>query len=165
MLNSDFTSAFDIQHSALCSSFADRHREVGRRAAAEDSQRHAASDAVGVEQREQVVDGSNCLLIEVVGETRTLAEARKLTGIADAWLIAAEAREEEEVQGREHLTPRELEVLELLAQGLPNKAIAARLGISDQTVKFHVAAICGKLGAANRTDAARRALRLGVISL
>ena len=56
-------------------------------------------------------------------------------------------------------------MLELLAQGLPNKGIAARLGISDQTVKFHVAAICGKLGAANRTDAARRALRLGVISL
>ena len=86
---------------------------------------------------------------------------------ADAWLVAAGTHEdeEEELEGREHLTPRELEVLELLAQGLPNKAIAARLGISDQTVKFHVAAICGKLGAANRTDAARRALRLGVISL
>jgi DNA-binding NarL/FixJ family response regulator len=105
--------------------------------------------------------------LEVVGETRTLAEARKLTVIADAWLVAAGSHEdeEEELEGREHLTPRELEVLELLAQGLPNKGIAARLGISDQTVKFHVAAICGKLGAANRTDAARRALRLGVISL
>jgi len=105
--------------------------------------------------------------LEVVGETRTLAEARKLTVIADAWLVAADTHEdeEEELGGREHLTPRELEVLELLAQGLPNKGIAARLGISDQTVKFHVAAICGKLGAANRTDAARRALRLGVISL
>jgi len=105
--------------------------------------------------------------LEVVGETRTLAEARKLTVIADAWLVAAGSHEdeEEELEGREHLTPRELEVLELLAQGLPNKGIAARLGISDQTVKFHVAAICGKLGAANRTDAVRRALRLGVISL
>jgi DNA-binding NarL/FixJ family response regulator len=105
--------------------------------------------------------------LEVVGETRTLAEARKLTVIADAWLVAAGSHgdEEEELEGREHLTPRELEVLELLAQGLPNKGIAAQLGISDQTVKFHVAAICGKLGAANRTDAARRALRLGVISL
>ena len=48
-------------------------------------------------------------------------------------------------------------MLELLAEGLPNKAIAARLGISDQTVKFHVASIAGKLGAANRTDAVRRA--------
>ncbi|MGH9331753.1 MAG: helix-turn-helix domain-containing protein, partial [Vicinamibacterales bacterium] len=56
-------------------------------------------------------------------------------------------------------------VLDLLAQGLPNKSIAARLAISDQTVKFHVASICGKLGAANRTDAVRRAVRSGLISL
>ena len=65
----------------------------------------------------------------------------------------------------EALTPREVQVLELLAEGLPNKAIAARLGISDQTVKFHVSAICGKLGAANRTDAVRRAVRRGLITL
>jgi DNA-binding NarL/FixJ family response regulator len=65
----------------------------------------------------------------------------------------------------EALTQREIQVLELLAEGLPNKAIAGRLGISDQTVKFHVAAICGKLGAANRTDAVRRAIRRGLVSL
>ena len=65
----------------------------------------------------------------------------------------------------ENLTERELDVVELLAQGLPNKAIAARLGISDQTVKFHVASIYGKLGATNRTDAARRALKAGVIPM
>ena len=65
----------------------------------------------------------------------------------------------------EPLTPREVEVVELLAEGLSNKAIAARLGISDQTVKFHVASISGKLGAANRTDAVRRAVRRGLISL
>ena len=56
-------------------------------------------------------------------------------------------------------------MLELLAEGLPNKAIAGRLGISDQTVKFHVAALSGKLGAANRTDAVRRAVRRGLIAL
>jgi DNA-binding NarL/FixJ family response regulator len=56
-------------------------------------------------------------------------------------------------------------VLELLAEGLPNKAIAARLQISDQTVKFHVASIAGKLGAANRTDVVRRAVRRGLIAL
>jgi DNA-binding NarL/FixJ family response regulator len=65
----------------------------------------------------------------------------------------------------ERLTGREIEVIELMAEGLTNKAIAARLGISDQTVKFHVASICGKLGAANRTDAVRRALRRGLVSL
>ena len=65
----------------------------------------------------------------------------------------------------EALTPREHDVLSLVAEGLPNKAIAAALGISDQTVKFHVAAIIGKLGAANRTDAVRRAVRLGLVAL
>ena len=65
----------------------------------------------------------------------------------------------------EPLTPREVQVLELLAEGLPNKAIAARLRISDQTVKFHVSAISGKLGAKNRTDAVRRAVRRGLITL
>ena len=59
---------------------------------------------------------------------------------------------------REPLTAREVQVLELLAEGLSNKAVAARLGISDQTVKFHVASLSGKLGAANRTDAVRRAV-------
>jgi DNA-binding NarL/FixJ family response regulator len=58
-----------------------------------------------------------------------------------------------------------VQVLELLAEGLSNKGIAARLAISDQTVKFHVASISGKLGAANRTDAVRRAARRGLITL
>ena len=56
-------------------------------------------------------------------------------------------------------------MLELLAEGPANKAIAERFGISDQTVKFHVASIFGKLGAANRTDAVRRAVRRGLITL
>ena len=65
----------------------------------------------------------------------------------------------------ESLTSREVQVLELLAEGLSNKTIAQRLGISDQTVKFHVASISGKLGAVNRTDAVRRAVRHGLITL
>jgi DNA-binding NarL/FixJ family response regulator len=52
-----------------------------------------------------------------------------------------------------------------LSEGLSNKAIADHLGISDQTVKFHVSAIAGKLGASNRTDAVRRAVRRGLIAL
>ncbi|MFQ5854450.1 MAG: LuxR C-terminal-related transcriptional regulator [Anaerolineae bacterium] len=65
----------------------------------------------------------------------------------------------------EELTPRELEVLQLLAEGLPNKAIAHRLGISEHTVKFHVNAILRKLGAQSRTEAVVRATRLGLIIL
>ena len=63
------------------------------------------------------------------------------------------------------LTDRELEVLSLLAQGLPNKQIAAALGISEHTVKFHVSSIYGKLNATNRTEAIRAGLRGGWIAL
>jgi DNA-binding NarL/FixJ family response regulator len=63
------------------------------------------------------------------------------------------------------LTPREHEVLALLAQGLANKTIARRLSISDSTVKFHVNAIMTKLGAQSRTDAVVRATRLGLVML
>jgi DNA-binding NarL/FixJ family response regulator len=73
--------------------------------------------------------------------------------------------DDDEYSGDEPLTPREVQVLELLAEGLPNKAIAGRLRISDQTVKFHVSSISGKLGAKNRTDAVRRAVRRGLITL
>ena len=65
----------------------------------------------------------------------------------------------------EDLTPRELEVLQLLAEGLPNKTIAQRLGVSDHTIKFHVNAILGKLGAQSRPQAVVRATRLGLIVL
>ncbi len=65
----------------------------------------------------------------------------------------------------ENLTPRESEVLQLLAEGLTNKAIAQRLAISDHTVKFHVNAIMGKLSAQSRTEAVVRATRLGLILL
>jgi DNA-binding NarL/FixJ family response regulator len=65
----------------------------------------------------------------------------------------------------EELTPRELEVLSLLSEGIPNKTIARRLGISDHTVKFHVGALLGKLGASSRTEAVRTGLRRGLIAL
>jgi DNA-binding NarL/FixJ family response regulator len=63
------------------------------------------------------------------------------------------------------LTPRELQVLQRLAEGLPNKGIAERLAISEHTVKFHVNAIMGKLGAQSRTEAVAQATRLGLILL
>ena len=65
----------------------------------------------------------------------------------------------------EALTERELEVLALLAQGMPNKEIATKLVISERTAKFHVSSIMGKLGAANRTEAVSLAAQKGLITL
>jgi len=63
------------------------------------------------------------------------------------------------------LTPREIQVLTLLAEGASNKSIALRLGISVHTVKFHVASLLDKFEAIGRTDAVAQAVRLGVIQL
>ena len=65
----------------------------------------------------------------------------------------------------EPLTRREREVLQMLAAGLANKEIAARLNISDHTAKFHVAAILGKLGAATRAEAVALGIRRGLVLL
>jgi DNA-binding NarL/FixJ family response regulator len=66
---------------------------------------------------------------------------------------------------RARLTPRELEVLAAMADGVSNKAIARRLGISFHTAKFHVAAILAKLNADSRTEAVTRAAQLGLVML
>lgn len=113
--------------------------------AAEPSQIAAALAALA--QGLAVVDPAFLPLISLQAEPR-------LPGVADATELLLE-----------ELTPRELEVLRLLADGLPNKAIARRLAISEHTVKFHVNAILGKLGAASRTEAVVRATRLGLILL
>jgi DNA-binding NarL/FixJ family response regulator len=102
--------------------------------------------------------------IEVAGEFASISAARAAEIDADAILLSHTRTDHDETVD-EQLTPREVQVVELLAEGLPNKAIAARLGISDQTVKFHLASILGKLGAANRTDAVRRAVRRGLVTL
>jgi two-component system, NarL family, nitrate/nitrite response regulator NarL len=65
----------------------------------------------------------------------------------------------------EALTPREREVLELVAVGLPNKAIARELGISEHTAKFHVGSLLGKLGASSRTEAVTIATRRGLLTI
>jgi two-component system, NarL family, nitrate/nitrite response regulator NarL len=62
-------------------------------------------------------------------------------------------------------TPREREVLGLMADGLANKEIAARLGISAHTAKFHVESLLHKLGAANRAEAVREGIRRGLIGI
>ncbi len=65
----------------------------------------------------------------------------------------------------EPLTPRESEVLQMLASGLGNKEIAARMAVSEHTIKFHVASILGKLGAASRTEAVALGIRRGLVLL
>jgi len=65
----------------------------------------------------------------------------------------------------EPLTPRESEVLQMLASGFANKEIATRLKISEHTVKFHVASILGKLGASSRTEAVSLGIRRGLVLL
>jgi DNA-binding NarL/FixJ family response regulator len=71
-------------------------------------------------------------------------------------------------EAREHgeaLTPREHEVLRLLATGIPNKLIARQLGISEHTAKYHVGEILGKLGAASRTEAVTIGVQRGLLPL
>ena len=102
--------------------------------------------------------------LSIVGEAADLRQARAAGSDADAFLVAPAVELADDPQV-EPLTAREIEVLELLAEGLSNKGIARRLGISDQTVKFHVSSITGKLGANTRTGAVRLAVRRGLITL
>ena len=78
-------------------------------------------------------------------------------------VLAPQASEDEPPV--EQLTPREAEVLQLLAEGLGNKDIATRLNISEHTIKFHIRSILGKLGATSRTEAVTRGLRGSLIEL
>ena len=81
---------------------------------------------------------------------------------ADAAIVAARPGPPD---GTPELTPRELEVLDVLAEGASNREIAERLGISVHTAKFHVGSILDKLDSSGRTDAVAYALRLGVLAL
>ena len=65
----------------------------------------------------------------------------------------------------DELTTREIEVLRMMAEGLGNKQIASRLGISDHTIKFHISSILDKLGASSRTEAVTLGIRMGLILL
>ncbi len=96
------------------------------------------------------------------------AVAQGLVVLAEPFAEALQtptSRDASEVLPVELLTAREMQVLHLVAEGLPNKTIAHRLGISEHTVKFHINAILTKLNAQSRTDAVVRATRLGLIAL
>jgi DNA-binding NarL/FixJ family response regulator len=110
--------------------------------------RDAPSDQIGSGLR-AVADGL------IVADERFLA----------ALLPALGSEDSDDLILKEDLTPREMDVLERLAEGLSNRAIAQELSISEHTVKFHVTSIMGKLDAQSRTDAVVRATRLGLIFL
>src|SRR5690348_14655726 len=93
-----------------------------------------------------------------------LAAPERVSSGAGAGMPAGPGEERVAVAD-ETLTPRELEVLQLMAQGLPNKLIAQRLHITEHTAKFHVSAILTKLAAASRTEAVTIAARRGLLIL
>jgi DNA-binding NarL/FixJ family response regulator len=103
---------------------------------------------------------------EVFAAVRAVAAGRSLLAPAAASAVLRWVRGETDgLPGRPSLTTREQAVLDHLARGLGNKQIAAALGISERTVKFHVSSLFTKLGASNRTDAVRRAAQAGLIAL
>jgi len=122
-------------------------------------------------------DGVRALALGAAGLLSRAADAERLVLAARAALggllaldpsvagIAGVSRNSHADAPVETLTGREREVLMLMAEGLANKLIAGRLGISEHTAKFHVHTILGKLGTQSRTEAVVRAARLGLIAI
>jgi two-component system, NarL family, nitrate/nitrite response regulator NarL len=120
-------------------------------------------------------DGVRALAFGAAGLLSRGADAERLVLAAKAALggllaldpavagVAGASRDSDAGTPVETLTGREREVLTLMAEGLANKLIAGRLGISEHTAKFHVHTILGKLGTQSRTEAVVRAARLGLI--
>jgi DNA-binding NarL/FixJ family response regulator len=113
--------------------------------------------------------GARALVFRDAGPERiaaaVVAAARGLVALEvslSRWLRPPASRPAPDVEA---LTPREREVLALLAEGLANKAIAQRLGVSERTAKFHVESILGKLGAESRSEAIVIAARRGMVAL
>jgi NarL family two-component system response regulator YdfI len=96
--------------------------------------------------------------LEAVSQDLVVLHPREVQTARTSRSVASEV-----LENVESLTSREREVLQLLAHGLGNKEIAARMRISEHTVKFHVASILGKLGASTRTEAVSIALQRGLI--
>ncbi len=117
-----------------------------------------AAGARGVVLRDQVGPGIHA----------ALAAVRSGLTVMDSQLASSLVPNQpprEPTKGRGELTERERQVVQLLAEGLSNKLIADRLGISDHTAKFHVNGVMVKLGASTRTEAVVEAMRRGLIKL
>jgi len=118
-----------------------------------------AAGARGVVLRDQVGPGIDAALV-AVRSGLTVIDNDLATSLVPAQPVHASP-----AKGRGELTERERQVVQLLSEGLSNKLIADRLGISDHTAKFHVNGVMMKLGASTRTEAVVEAMRRGLIRL
>jgi DNA-binding NarL/FixJ family response regulator len=128
-----------------------------------------ADGATVIDMREAVIAGVDSFLLASapVGEVRDAAVATargdRIISSSIAMQLAGSWRNEPHATGAASLTPRELEVLQLLAEGLTNDRIGDRVGLSSRTVKTHVQNLLLKLDAGDRTGAVARGFRLGLI--
>ncbi len=118
-----------------------------------------AAGARGVVLRDQVGPGIHAALAAVRSGLTVLD-----TALASS-LVPSQPTRPEGTKGRGALTEREKQVVQLLSEGLSNKLIADRLGISDHTAKFHVNGVMMKLGSSTRTEAVVEAMRRGLVRL
>jgi two-component system, NarL family, nitrate/nitrite response regulator NarL len=119
-----------------------------------------AAGARGVVLRDQVGPGIHAALAAVRSGLTVMD-----TALAESLVPNTPAKPPTPAKGRGELTERERQVVQLLTEGLSNKLIADRLGISDHTAKFHVNGVMMKLGASTRTEAVVEAMRRGLIRL
>lgn len=117
-----------------------------------DAKAAVAAGARGVLIREQCADGIAAAITAVRNGLQVVD-----VGLLDGWTVAPP------VPSKGNLTDREFQVVQLLTEGLSNKLIADRLGISDHTAKFHVNGVMVKLGASTRTEAVVAAVRQGLV--
>ncbi len=103
-------------------------------------------------------------LVKADPEILLVAEAEAADVVVSERVIATAAPATVPREGAA-LTPRELDVLRLVAQGLGNKEIAAELDLSAHTVKYHLASVLAKLGVRSRTEAVSRGIRTGLLPL
>jgi DNA-binding CsgD family transcriptional regulator len=125
------------------------------------------SEPAGPDPLRLALDIADATLADRLAELLAGVPGLRLVGAGEApdAILVLRAPASSPDDGDVLLTPRELEVLTLLAEGASNKVIARRLGISVHTAKFHVGSLLDKLDAIGRTDAVAHAARLGVINL
>jgi DNA-binding NarL/FixJ family response regulator len=126
------------------------------------------ADAIDPRLFRNIVSGESGALLHRDASAAQLIHAVQATSLGLLTLdyrLTPHSQSDETDEPLESLTAREIEVLQLLAEGLPNREIAQRLSISEHTIKFHIRSILGKLGAATRTEAVTRGVRSGLIEL